>query len=213
MSRLGVAAFLEANPRLIELDFPRLLLRHVCERLSFTEDDPLARALGAETDGDTHDVREFVTPASWRELYSGGRFRLARGSARSRTLADGSGRLTLALWRGRAPSEARELVAGRGLMRVGARVEQDGLSLLLEAWTRAMRRWCRVRAHVGLSELVRREGRLLATRTHLDLFFDQRSVDVRVRRAGLDLDPGWVAWLGRVVQFHYNDWEQGDGDL
>jgi hypothetical protein len=30
-------------------------------------------------------------------------------------------------------------------------------------------------------------------------------VDMTVRRAGLDLDPGWVPWLGRVVQFHYLD--------
>jgi hypothetical protein len=28
-------------------------------------------------------------------------------------------------------------------------------------------------------------------------------VDIEVRRAGLDLDPGWVPWLGRVVTFGY----------
>jgi hypothetical protein len=146
MSRLGVAAFLEANPTLIELDFPRLLLRHVFERLRFPADDPVARALVTDERADTRDAF-------------------------------------------------------------------NGLTLLLEDWTRAMRRWCRRRARVGLSELVRREGRLLATGTHLELFFDHRSADIRVRRAGLDLDPGWVAWLGRVVQFHYHNLEQADGDL
>jgi hypothetical protein len=28
-------------------------------------------------------------------------------------------------------------------------------------------------------------------------------VSLAVRRAGLDLDPGWVPWFGRVVGFHY----------
>jgi hypothetical protein len=28
-------------------------------------------------------------------------------------------------------------------------------------------------------------------------------VDIRVRRAGLDIDPGWTPWLLRVIHFHY----------
>jgi hypothetical protein len=35
------------------------------------------------------------------------------------------------------------------------------------------------------------------------VFFDLAAADVRVRRSGLDIDPGWVPWLGRVVRFHY----------
>jgi hypothetical protein len=35
--------------------------------------------------------------------------------------------------------------------------------------------------------------------------FDVRRADVRIRKAGLDLDPGWVPWLGRVLSFHYVD--------
>lgn len=214
MSRLGVAAFLKASPRLIEMDFPRRLLGHVCERLRVPADDPVVRALGAEARLDTDDLHEFMTPASWRELYSPGPLRLKReAQTRARSLADGSGQLTLALWRGRAPSGVRELVAGRVLRRAGARGRLDGPTLLLEAWTRAMRRWCRRHARTGLSELVRREGRLLATATHLELFLDHGGTDLRVRSTGLDLDPGWVAWLGRVVQFHYNNWKHADGDF
>jgi hypothetical protein len=29
------------------------------------------------------------------------------------------------------------------------------------------------------------------------------SVDLDIRRAGLDLDPGWVPWLGVVVRYRY----------
>jgi hypothetical protein len=28
---------------------------------------------------------------------------------------------------------------------------------------------------------------------------------MRVRRAGLDFDPGWVPWYGRVISFHYTE--------
>jgi len=46
-------------------------------------------------------------------------------------------------------------------------------------------------------------ARLRASETHLDLDLDATSADLAVRLAGLDFDPGWVPWLGRVVAFHY----------
>jgi len=81
--------------------------------------------------------------------------------------------------------------------------EIDGEEALLKIWLNAARRWCRRRAGIGLADLVRRPGRVIATRTHIDVFFDPSHVEMRVRRAGLDLDPGWVPWLGRAVLFHY----------
>jgi hypothetical protein len=70
-------------------------------------------------------------------------------------------------------------------------------------WVRAARVWCRRNAGVGLHTLVRRPALLSRTRTHVDIVFALRAADVRLRRAGLDVDPGWVPWLGRVVLFHY----------
>src|SRR5271165_3763861 len=46
-------------------------------------------------------------------------------------------------------------------------------------------------------------GRLLANETHLDLDLLTQRVDIDIRRTGLDIDPGWVPWLGRIVTFHY----------
>jgi hypothetical protein len=45
---------------------------------------------------------------------------------------------------------------------------------------------------------------LRATETHLDLHLAAPAVDPALRIAGLDLDPGWLPWLGRVVKFHYD---------
>jgi hypothetical protein len=44
---------------------------------------------------------------------------------------------------------------------------------------------------------------VVATRTHVDVLFPAAAADVRIRAAALDTNPGWVPWLGRVVQFHY----------
>ena len=52
-------------------------------------------------------------------------------------------------------------------------------------------------------EFIRQPGLLRVTASHLDLDLHATAIDIGIRRAGLDLDPGWVPWLGRVVRFHY----------
>jgi hypothetical protein len=47
-------------------------------------------------------------------------------------------------------------------------------------------------------------ARLRATETHLDLDLAANEIDIALRLSGLDLDPGWVPWLGRVVTFRYD---------
>jgi len=74
---------------------------------------------------------------------------------------------------------------------------------LIRIWTLAARRWCWQNARLRLHEIVLRPGRILLTRTDLDVTLSMETVDLRVRRAGLDLDPGWLPWFGRVVRFHY----------
>ncbi len=70
-------------------------------------------------------------------------------------------------------------------------------------WLRDCRRHLRRRVGIGLHSLVCRPARLSLTPTHIDVWQDLEAVDLRLRRAGLDLDPGWVPWLGRVLCFHY----------
>jgi hypothetical protein len=63
-----------------------------------------------------------------------------------------------------------------------------------------LRRYCRI----SLRSLIQRPGRVVMTVTHWDVIFDLNQIDLRLRRIALDSDPGWVPWLGRVVQFHYD---------
>jgi hypothetical protein len=75
-------------------------------------------------------------------------------------------------------------------------------------WLHDCRAHLRRRVGIGLHSLVCRPARLSLTPTHVDVWQDLQAVDLRLRRAGLDLDPGWVPWLGRVLRFHYgrDDW-------
>jgi hypothetical protein len=50
---------------------------------------------------------------------------------------------------------------------------------------------------------------LHASATHLDVTCDLNSVRIEERRAGLDLSPGWVPWLARVVNIHFEPFEPG----
>jgi hypothetical protein len=52
-------------------------------------------------------------------------------------------------------------------------------------------------------ELIRRRGQICATRGWIRVVLPADSADVTVRAAGLDLDPGWVPWLGVVVEYRY----------
>jgi hypothetical protein len=74
-------------------------------------------------------------------------------------------------------------------------------------WIRSVRRWHRVNLRRPLMTLARRTGRVAATPTHIDVLFGLDQVDIVIRKAGLDIDPGWVPWLGRLVQFHYLETE------
>lgn len=54
-----------------------------------------------------------------------------------------------------------------------------------------------------IAELTRRDGRIEREPGWMDVHLALADVDVDVRLAGLDIDPGWVPWVGSVVRFRY----------
>jgi len=74
----------------------------------------------------------------------------------------------------------------------------------LGRWLLATNRLALRSAQLSLRGLVNRPARVSVSATHVDVFFRNNEADVRVRRAGLDVDPGWVPWLGRVIAYHFN---------
>lgn len=136
---------------------------------------------------------------------------LARWRGHWRVLFDATGRLPLAAWPRGARPAALARTAGQPVRRAAA-----VLSLLLSgprepaslhprvlALALGAHRLSRRMTGLGLKTLVRRPARVLVTDTHIDVFFRPTEADARIRRAALDVDPGWVPWLGRTVSFYY----------
>jgi hypothetical protein len=55
-----------------------------------------------------------------------------------------------------------------------------------------------------VAAIVARPGRIYATPTALDIILPMSTVDIRIRRCGLDLDPGYQFWFPQAVHFHYH---------
>lgn len=100
-------------------------------------------------------------------------------------------------WLIRTPADNLTLQAGR---LDGGRCS---LPEALRLWRVRMRRALRQYAGLDLAEVVRRRGWVSATATHLDVLYPLDEVELRLRRLGLDSDPGWVPWFGRIVAFHF----------
>jgi hypothetical protein len=85
------------------------------------------------------------------------------------------------------------------------RISRDAATMnhLVRAWALAARRWCWRNARLRAGDIVLRSGVFSVNRTDLDVSLPLELADIRVRRVGLDLDPGWLPWFGRVVRFHY----------
>lgn len=208
-SRLGMARLLADNEALLAADLPLHLLRDVARRLAVAGDDPVL-ALFDDLNDEPTPPASFIAPASWWRLAA------EQGGAVRRHPLDGDPRGVVLL----EPRGRWRLFCGEA-GRAEALAAENGLSLSsataalaapdVGAVVRDLRLLgaCLLRRLAGLSlrGLVCREGRVAITRTHWDAVFDLQSVDLRLRRAGLDCDPGWVPWLGRVVQFHYRDEE------
>jgi hypothetical protein len=209
LEQIGMAAFLADHPDLAAVGLPLRILWAYADRFRVPSADPLIDVLSTLSSTETVEKDEsdlaWSAPVAWRAVIARGPARVhAPDDAMGLWLAtDGSGRLSLAAWHGEMPGAARSWCDAAPVRADRGTDARGDLDLLVAAWLRAVDRWRRRYVGIGFRELICRSGRLLATGTHLDIAMDLRGADIRVRRAGLDLDPGWVPWLGRVVTFTY----------
>jgi hypothetical protein len=52
-------------------------------------------------------------------------------------------------------------------------------------------------------DLIKVPARVEYTPSHIDVCFPDQAISLAIRLVGLDINPGWVPWLGRVVTFYY----------
>jgi hypothetical protein len=83
--------------------------------------------------------------------------------------------------------------------------EAEASADALTAWRVGLDRWLRRRARVRLADVVRRPGWFTFADGATLVRFRLASADIRVRRLALDVDPGWVPWLGHAIRFAYDD--------
>ncbi|WP_237078577.1 hypothetical protein [Myxococcus xanthus] len=208
LNALGLGEFLAGHPALADLGIPERFLRHVAERLGVPSTDPLLRVLQEATAEPLPEPSPFVLPVRFQAgVGARAPFRLVREPTGRCVAFDARTRVPLASTSHGAalrPPFDRCLTTS-----LAHRLPWNDANLMLRASLLAVGRVTRRLAHMGLRELVLRPGRLVATRTHLDVVFAASQVDIRIRRAGLDLNPGWVPWLARVIQYHYQYDETG----
>ena len=64
-------------------------------------------------------------------------------------------------------------------------------------------RWY-AKTEVWNSELLCLDATIEFSPSHVDIHTTINNVQLPVRLAGLDINPGWLPWLGKVVSFHYD---------
>ncbi|RMH34831.1 MAG: hypothetical protein D6690_09740, partial [Nitrospirae bacterium] len=155
-------------------------------------------------------VTHFMAPISWWSSLRRGKrlyLRPVDDHPDSAILYDRSLRLPLALWTEPASPRLRASIARHPIRRLTA--SRPGLTIadIVEGWSVAIDRWCRSVTGHSLLHVIHRPAYVSATRTHIDVIFRLDQIDIDIRKGGLDIDPGWVPWFGRVVAFHYTDEE------
>ncbi|MFZ4698457.1 MAG: hypothetical protein ACOYMG_00255 [Candidatus Methylumidiphilus sp.] len=183
-------------------DTVRSVLSELLGRLAIAQDDPAWLLVASHKPGQL--PRCFAAPLTWLELCEDQpAFCRVQRDGRQQ-LWDATERLLLAEWRGNPSHAVAALMARKQICDIPGNNPSRALPQLVgHAWLNACRRWLRRQAKLGLADLVMRPARISATPTHVDIEFDINLTDIRIRRAGLDINPGWLPWFGLVVGFHY----------
>lgn len=88
-------------------------------------------------------------------------------------------------------------------------IEERALGLCAARWAQHTADRLRATGTVGRDDaavvhrVAKRNASVACEPGWIELSLALDDVDLDIRRAGLDIDPGWVAWLGRVVRFRY----------
>jgi hypothetical protein len=192
LARLGLPQFLAEHPA--AADTPWRIFLAIAAQLG-AERDPLALALAEELDPEQPALSGFALPSTTVEALAHEPVRALDG----RSTRDANGWLVRLAPRGSSRAAPRH-----DSPRVGDDPALDR-ALLADAWCVAIERWLAAYAppELDVASLVRRPALFRATATHWDVVFALADADLRVRRLGLDSDPGWTPWLGKVIAFHF----------
>jgi len=209
MKRIGMDTLIEKFPEYEDLDLARHILFRCATLFSIAPDDPVLGFLEEKTEP-VAVIPEFTAPPQWQRIlpepsskdcafrvvringFNGYGLRLGFEKPLMIGVWHHKNRDRVAPWFDQYHIDPEPVVS-----------QNWSLDRLVDTMVTAMERYCRDAAAMELGELICRPAYIATTKTHLDVTFPFSQLDIRVRMAGLDINPGWVPWLGRVFQFHY----------
>jgi hypothetical protein len=196
-------------PEYAELKVAERIMFRCAGLLGISRDDPVLHFLGEKPKGSEQSI-SFTAPLEWRKILSPRAsktlcFKICRvrNMYGCRLLLANQGRLVLGLWQPGNRKLLKPWLSKAQKPFQQAAPQAWNLQRVVNNVVQAMSRYVEMYAEMNLFALMKRPGYIATTKTHLDVTIPFDRLDVRIRMAGLDINPGWVPWLGRVIQFHY----------
>jgi hypothetical protein len=211
---LSIKELLVLNPMLAEANFPARVILTIARRLKISSRHPVLQCLPDLPRVSSRQIKNFICPSNWRFICATPneektllhRYNINEDGSEC-YITDRTKKLLLYVGRGCSADLPDWISALQPLDESGS-YELPTLEDLEITIQLIMCRYLHRYARLSLRQLINRNGKFVSTKTHLDILFDAKQIDIQIRRSGLDIDPGWVAWLARVVQFHYADGDQ-----
>ena len=213
---LWISDSLSENEFMAHINFPLRLIKRVAQRMNISADHPVIEAIADLPEADFEEIDQFRAPPGWQRLITSPnaeatqllRFSI-EGDASLCYITDRSRKLLLYVGSNNPVDIPDWLTACTTIEPPGLH-QQPTLVDLENTWLLLLSRYLYRYAKLGLCQMLNRPGRIASSKTHLDILFNMKQIDIRIRMAGLDINPGWVPWLARVVQFHYVEGEKSD---
>ena len=207
---LSIRKLLMLNPLLAEINFPARIIRVVAQRFCISDEHPVLQSLPKYQQVKNKIIENFISPANWESLIFSPQFKNSmlclfniKGNDSACYITDRTKKLLLYVGK-RDKQQFPSWMKNHEIKDQSGVYDPAKLSDLENTVQLLFSRYLYRYAQTGLRQLLNRKGYIAITKTHIDILFDNKQIDHRIRIAGLDINPGWVFWLARVVQFHYD---------
>ena len=207
---LAIKELLSLNPEMAAINLPVRVVQATAQRLVIAGTHPVLLAMPEEIEPASKYIENFVCPSDWQVLINTtkqqkklNRYKVTNSIC---YITDRTNKLLLYV----GDNELPGWMASHQILDQAGNHDYPGQEYLQTTIQLLASRYLYRYAKISLRNLINRGGRIANSNTHLDVLFDGSQIDIRIRMAGLDIDPGWVPWCARVVQFHYSDGGSGD---
>ena len=207
LEHLEIVNILNCHEHAIQNNLPAHVLWSVVERFKLDKTDPAIAFIPDIASQDPVTSFQFVAPASWMRMIQATPqtclFVQQQNNTSRHVLTDQRNRIVLAIWYGQPPVSVADWLAETKLQKTNCHEFTPDLQLVINSFHLMMGLYLRKSCSMSLRRLVYRPGKVATTNTHVDSVYAADKVDIHLRQTGLDTNPGWVPWLGKIIQHHY----------